>query len=189
MRSTSEQQGAGPDDGGPSPLPHAVPAEAGADAGDGRGESPNQRLDRNWIEILQELRVTQTGTQILTGFLLAIAFQPAFDRLEEYQQRVYVVLVVVAVLTTALGLAPVSLHRSLFRRRAKRVVVRAGHLILRLVLAGVGLVLTGTLLLVVDVVLGLTAGLVAAGVLVVVLVAIALLPLLLERSHEEAGDG
>jgi uncharacterized protein DUF6328 len=185
VRSTSEQQGAGPDDGeGPSPLPHP-----GADPGDGRGESPNQRLDRNWIEILQELRVTQTGTQILTGFLLAIAFQPAFDRLEEYQQRVYVVLVVVAVLTTALGLAPVSLHRSLFRRRAKRVVVRAGHLILRLVLVGVGLVLTGTLLLVVDVVLGLTAGLVAAGVLVVVLVAIALLPLLLERSHGSAADG
>ena len=189
MRPTSEQQQvAGPDDGeSPSPLPHAVPAETGADPGDGRGESPNQRLDRNWIEILQELRVTQTGTQIITGFLLAMAFQPAFDRLAEYQQRIYVALVVVAVLTTALGLAPVSLHRALFRRRAKLVVVRAGHLILRLVLAGVGLVLTGTLLLVVDVVLGLTAGLVAAGVLVAVLVAIALLPLLLERDRGGAG--
>jgi len=146
-------------------------------------------LDRNWIEILQELRVTQTGTQILTGFLLAVAFQPAFDRLEAYQQRVYVGLVAVAVLTTALGLAPVSLHRGLFRRRAKQVVVRAGHLILRLVLVGVGLVLTGTLLLVVDVVLGLTAGLVAAGVLVVVLVGIALLPLLLERTQGRTHGG
>jgi hypothetical protein len=133
--------------------------------------------------------VTQTGTQILTGFLLAVAFQPAFDRLAEYQQRIYVALVVVAVLTTALGLAPVSLHRGLFRRRAKWVVVRAGHLILRLVLLGVGLVLTGTLLLVVDVVLGLTAGLVAAGALVAVLLAIAVLPLLLERGRGGADGG
>ena len=51
-------------------------AEVDVDADDGRDESPNERLDRNWNEMLQELRVTQTGTQILTGFLLAIAFQP-----------------------------------------------------------------------------------------------------------------
>jgi hypothetical protein len=146
---------------------------------DGRNESPNQRLDRNWVEILQELRVTQTGTQILTGFLLSIAFQPRFQGLREYQQRIYVVLVVVAVLTTALGLAPVSLHRSLFRRRAKLVVVHVGHVVLRLVLLGVGLVLTGTVLLVVDVVLGLAAGLTAAAVTALVLAAIALLPLIL----------
>jgi hypothetical protein len=178
VTSTSEQRPGRGDGEGRSPL-----RQSGSDAGDGRDESPNQRLDRNWIEILQELRVTQTGTQILTGFLLAIAFQPAFDSLEEYQRRVYVGLVVVSVLTTAFGLAPVSLHRGLFRHREKRVVVRAGHLILQLVLLGVGLVLTGTLLLVVDVVLGLTAGLVAAGVLALVLAAIALLPLLLERAE------
>ncbi|GAA1828005.1 hypothetical protein JOF54_001982 [Microlunatus capsulatus] len=65
------------------------PGEPGAEADDGREESPNQRLDRNWIEILQELRVTQTGTQVLTGFLLAVAFQPRFDDLETYQQRIY----------------------------------------------------------------------------------------------------
>jgi len=148
---------------------------------DGRDESPNQRLDRNWIEILQELRVTQTGTQILTGFLLSIAFQPRFAALAAYQQRIYVALVVVAVLTTALGLAPVSLHRSLFRRRAKSLVVATGHLVLRLVLLGVGLVLTGTTLLVVDVVLGLRAGLVVGAATALLLTAIAVAPLVLWR--------
>jgi hypothetical protein len=100
-------------------------AGAGADAraGDGRDETESERLDRNWNEILQELRVTQTGTQILTGFLLAAAFQTRFADLDAFQVDVYLVLVVTAVLTTALGLAPVSLHRVLFRRGAKEQIV------------------------------------------------------------------
>ena len=93
---------------------------ADADPSDGRDESLNERMDRNWNEILQELRVTQTGTQILTGFLLAIAFQPKFDELTTFQHRIYLILVLTAVLTTALGLAPVNLHRGLFRQHAKR---------------------------------------------------------------------
>lgn len=159
-----------------------------ADPDDGRDESENERLDRNWNEILQELRVTQTGTQILTGFLLAIAFQPTFDELEAYQQRIYLVLVVVAVVTTALGLAPVSLHRSLFRQRAKRAVVQLGHVILRLVLLGVGLVLTGTVLLIFDVVLGLRPALVAAGSTALVVAALGLLPALVNLRGSRSAD-
>ena len=125
---------------------------ADADPSDGRDESVNERMDRNWNEILQELRVTQTGTQILTGFLLGIAFQSQFEELTTFQHRVYLVLVMTAVLTTAMGLAPVNLHRGLFRKHAKRVVVRTAHIILRITLVGVGLVLTGTVLLIFDVV-------------------------------------
>lgn len=166
----------------PRPGPGGPAVE---DDDDGREESPNQRLDRNWIEILQELRVTQTGTQVLTGFLLAVAFQPAFGGLETYQQRIYLVLVVVAVLTTALGLAPVSLHRALFRRRAKRPVVAVGHRVLRLVLLGVGLVLVGTVLLVFDVVVGMPVALVVAALTAVVVAAVGVLPgLLLRRSRD-----
>ena len=105
-------------------------AQADADPSDGRDETVDERMDRNWIEILQELRVTQTGTQILTGFLLSIAFQPTFAKLGTFEHRVYLFLVMTAVLTTALGLAPVNLHRGLFRQHEKTVVVRVGHLIL-----------------------------------------------------------
>ena len=56
------------------------------DLDDGRPETPAQRADRNWNEILQELRVLQTGTQILTGFLLALAFQPSFADLDGGQR-------------------------------------------------------------------------------------------------------
>ncbi len=157
-------------------------------AGDGRHETPEERLDRNWNELLQELRVTQTGTQVLLGFLLAIAFQPAFSDLAAYQQRIYLVLVVIAVLTTALGLAPVSLHRALFRQRVKVLVVRVGHLVLRLVLLGVGLVLVGTVLLVFDVVVGLRVALAASALVAVVVAAIAVLPALLHRGRRSGSS-
>lgn len=138
----------------PSADPQPEPAAELRDdvPGDGRDETENERLDRNWSEILQELRVIQTGTQILTGFLLAIAFQQRFEDLDVFQTDVYLVLVSGSVLATMLGLAPVSLHRELFRRRAKRTLVRAADVLLRLTLIAVALVLTGTVLLIFDVV-------------------------------------
>jgi hypothetical protein len=137
---------------------------------DGRNESPNQRSDRNWEEILQELRVTQTGTQILTGFLLTLAFQPRFAELDTYQIVVYLALVTVAAATTILGLAPVSLHRALFGRGVKQEVVRVANRILRATLVAVAGLIAGVILLIFDVVAGRTAGLVAAAIAVVVII-------------------
>lgn len=163
------------------------PSSVDADPTDGRNETLNQRSDRNWIEILQELRVTQTGTQILTGFLLSIAFQPSFSRLGVFDHRVYLVLVITAVLTTALGLAPVNLHRGLFRRHEKVVIVRVGHRILRFVLAGVALVLVGTVLLIFDVVAGRTTAVVASSLTLLVVLALALLPRLVRNKAVPPG--
>lgn len=138
-----------------------------------------EQLDKNWSEILQELRVTQTGTQILTGFLLTLAFQARFTELDRTQVTIYLVLVIVAALTTVLGLAPVSLHRTLFRQGAKAQIVRVGNVLLKSTLVGVSLVLTGTVLLIFDVVVGLSAGLIAGGVtLAITIVAWVLLPVL-----------
>ena len=138
-------------------------------------------MDRNWNEILQELRVTQTGTQVLTGFLLTIAFQPKFAELDAFQHSVYLVLVVTAVLTTALGLAPVRLHRGLFRKHAKQVVVEMAHIVVQITLAGVALVLAGTLLLIFDVAVGRGAALVAGGGESGGMVVLAISPRLLRR--------
>lgn len=156
---------------------------ADADPGDGRDETVDERMDRNWDELLQELRVTQTGTQILTGFLLAMAFQQKFDALGVGQRRFYLALIVTAVLTTALALTPVNLHRALFRRHAKVALVTFSHLLLRVVLLGVGLVLAGTLVLIFDVVSGPHAAVVAGVVAVVVLLALALLPRLVRTTR------
>ena len=150
--------------------------EADADPTDGRDETLNERMDRNWAEILQELRVTQTGTQILTGFLLTIAFQPKFADLTLFQQRVYLILVIAAVVTTALGLAPVSLHRGLFRKGAKQTIVQTAHIILRIALVGVGIILVGTVLLIFDLVIGRTAAVVMAGITLLAVIILAMLP-------------
>lgn len=128
--------------------------------GPGRHETEQERYDRNWGELLQEIRVTQMGTQIMTGFLLAAAFQDRMADLTSFQRTVYLILVLLGVTTTALGLAPVSLHRALFRRRMKKETVLLGHAFLRLVLAGVVLMLAGTAVLIFDMVLTTTWALV-----------------------------
>ena len=146
------------------------------DLSDGRDESVNERMDRNWNEILQELRVTQTGTQIFTGFLLTIAFQSRFSELTAFQVRVYLTLVIAAVLTTALGLAPVNLHRGLFRRGAKMIIVETAHIIMRITLVGVAVMLIGTVLLIFDLVLDRRAALIAAGATLLIVIVLAVLP-------------
>lgn len=151
-------------------------ADADAEPTDGRNETLNERMDRNWNEILQELRVTQTGTQIFTGFLLTIAFQQRFGDLTTFQIRVYLVLVVAAVLTTALGLAPVNLHRALFRKGVKVTIVQTAHVIMRFTLVGIAVMLIGTVLLIFDLVIGSTAALVMAGITLLSVIVLAMLP-------------
>ena len=157
------------------------------DLTDDRHESLNERMDRNWNEILQELRVTQTGTQIFTGFLLTIAFQSRFSELTTFQVRVYLILVAAAVLTTALGLAPVNLHRSMFREGVKMIIVQTAHVIVRIMLVGVAVMLIGTVLLIFDLVVDRRAALIIAGVTLLVLIILAALPVVL-RSNRRGED-
>jgi len=141
-----------------------------ADPDDGRPETEVQRSDRNWEEILQELRVTQTGSQILSGFLLTVAFQPRFTQLDAYQYTVYGVLVGLATLSTILGLATVRLHRAEFHRHHKPEIVERGSRLLSLTVAVVGVLAVGVVLLIFDVVFGRPAGLIACGVAAIALV-------------------
>jgi len=139
---------------------------------DGRDESPAERADRNWNEVLQELRVLQTGSQILTGFLLALAFQPTFADLSGGQRAFYLALIAVSALSAIVALAPVALHRFLFQHRAKRTVVAYGHLALLTSLLTVSLLLVGVVAFVFDVVLGDTASWIAGAVLGGVIIAL-----------------
>lgn len=164
------------------PAPATARAGADADYSDGRDETETERLDRNWNEILQETRVIQTGTQILTGFLLALAFQPRFTDLNPFQVAVYLCLVSVAVIATVVALAPVALHRTLFRMKAKAELVRDGDRILKVTLAAVGLTLVGTALLIFDVVIGLVPGIVAGiAAMVLVIASWVLVPISVRR--------
>ncbi|MET7617852.1 DUF6328 family protein [Streptomyces sp. NPDC005408] len=85
----------------------------------GRGESPEQRADRRWGDLLQELRVAQTGVQILFGFLLAVVFQPRFAGLSDTDRHIYLVTVLLGAATTGALIGPVSFHRLLTGQRLK----------------------------------------------------------------------
>ncbi|MEN2742490.1 DUF6328 family protein [Microbacterium sp. X-17] len=130
-----------------------------------RAESLDQRADRNWTELLQELRVLQTGTQILTGFLLALAFQAAFADLSVGQHAFYLTLVVLAAVSAIIALAPVALHRIAFRHHVKPEIVGYGQIMLVIALITVSLLIVGVVAFVFDVVVGLTAGWIAGVVL------------------------
>lgn len=133
-----------------------------------RSESPEERADRNWTELTQELRVTQTGVQILTAFLLILPFQPRFTELTDGQRLLYLFLISFGFITTMLMVAPVSLHRFLFRRGHKSEIVLASNRITMIALFSLGLLITGTVSFVFSVVTGGAATWVAplaAGVL------------------------
>lgn len=147
-----------------------------------RGESALQRIDRNWLELLQELRVLQTGIQILTGFLLMLPFQARFSELDLFQVATYLVLVALSTLITVLLLATVIMHRTFFRLRIKETLVRNADRILRATMVLVALVLVGSTGLIFDIVLNRTAGTVAAlGLAVLILALWVAVPELLKR--------
>lgn len=169
-------------------MSHPADSDPFDDVDDGRDESPAERYDRNWNEVLQELRVLQTGTQILTGFLLALAFQPKFQDLGQGQQIFYLVLVVLAALSSIIALAPVAVHRMLFRRRVKGLVVSYGHAALITALATVSLLLLGVVAFVFDVVVSVGASATAAAVLaVLILIGWLILPAIL-RARRRGQD-
>ncbi|MDT0346344.1 DUF6328 family protein [Streptomyces litchfieldiae] len=147
-----------------------------------RNETPPERDDRNFAELLQELRVTQTGVQILFAFLLTLAFTERFPDLDDVQRGTYVTTLVLAMGATVLFTAPAALHRQLFRRGAKRQVVEVSARLATAGLAVLALALTGALLLVVDVVLGRAAGIATAvGAFTLCAALWAVLPLVLRR--------
>ena len=135
-------------------------------------ESEEKRLDRNWAELLQELRVTQAGTQIVSAFLLAVAFQQRFKELTQLQLDLYLLLVLLAGVATIIGLAPVILHRTYCRQGAKAHVVKIGNRLLFTEVIVVGLLAIGTTSFVFDFVVGNVAALIAASVISVFVIAL-----------------
>lgn len=136
-------------------------ATPGNESGGGRAremvgdaaENPQERITRKWNEMLQELRVAQTGVQVLTGFLLTVPFSSRFDDLSTFDTRIYLGVLCASILTAGLLIAPVAFHRVLFGRSEKQWLVRAANLAARGGLGLLALTMTGVVLLVFSVVL------------------------------------
>ncbi|WP_210651152.1 DUF6328 family protein [Nocardioides sp. SYSU D00065] len=121
------------------------------------GETPQEQADRNWSDLLQELRVSQTGVQLLAGFLATLPFQERFEDLDAFQRGWYVALLALAFGTVGVTLTPVAIHRRVFGDDAKPELVRAAHRLTTLALALIAVLLGGILFLVVDMVYDRTA--------------------------------
>jgi ABC-type multidrug transport system fused ATPase/permease subunit len=137
---------------------------------DDRDESQDEKLDRNWDDLLQELRVTQTGIQLLSGFMLTLPFTQVFPGLDQGQKALYLGLVLLAGLALGLNLTPIMLHRRLFGDHVKERVVAVGQVCSQVVIVAIALLLAGTVTLIFSVVASWTAGLVAGGGVAVALV-------------------
>jgi len=90
-----------------------------------REESEAERLDRNFDDLLQELRVSQNGTQILFAFLLTVPFSNGFEKVTSFQRGVYFTALLLAGMSAAMLIAPAAMHRMLFRRGLKKQLVHA----------------------------------------------------------------
>lgn len=128
---------------------------------DGPDPDDPRVLDRNWNELLQELRVTQTGVQLLSGFLLTVPFTDRFGDLDEVQRAAYLCVFTGSLLATALLVAPVAFHRLLFRKRQRRWIVDAADACARAGLATLALTICGILFLVFDLVVGRSVAVIA----------------------------
>jgi len=155
-----------------------------------RDETGLERWDRNFIELLQELRVAQTGVQILFAFLLTLPFTNRFGDVSDLDKAVYVITLVASATATALLIAPVSDHRQVFRQGHKPELVRIASMLAQAGLAALLVAIIGAVFLVLDVVAGLgwATGL-AAALVAVYLVLWYVLPKVIRRKREPVGEG
>lgn len=128
-------------------------------------ETEAQRLDRNYGELLQELRVAQTGVQVLFAFLLGIAFSTRFEQIESYQRGIYIVTLLLAACAAITLIAPVAVHRMLFRRHQKHELVVVTNRLSATGLAILAMAVLSAVLLVIDVVVNLTLAIVLTALL------------------------
>lgn len=133
------------------------------DSPDGRDETPAERADRNYAELLQELRVLQTGVQILFGFVLIMSVQPRLQEAPQFTKLVYLVVLALCCVSTGLLMGPAAYHRMLFGTGQKPEVVQGSHLLARGGIVTLMLAICAAVLLVADLVAGRVLAWIFAG--------------------------
>ena len=132
-------------------------------------ETHKERIDRELMELLNELRVALPGVQFLFAFLLIVPFQQTVDSITEFQRDVYFVALASAAVATALLIAPAAQHRVLFRQQDKEGLLRRSNRSALAGLVALGLAICASLLLVIDVLFSLVLAWLTAGALAVLL--------------------
>jgi hypothetical protein len=127
-------------------------------------ETNDERIDRELIEFLNELRVALPGVQTLFAFLLIVPFSNGWDDTTDFQRDVYIVAVLATALSTLLLIAPSSQHRLLFRAGDKEHLLLVGNRCAIAGIAALAVAMTAVVFLIVEVVLGRSWAAVVAAV-------------------------
>ena len=131
----------------------------------GKGETKKERLDRELIELLNELRVALPGVQVLFAFLLTLPFTQRFTQLTELQRDTYFGTFLCTAMSTVFLIAPTAYHRVRFRDYDKERLIKTATKMSITGTVFLALAVTGTVFLITDVLFGVTtAALVAAGI-------------------------
>jgi Family of unknown function (DUF6328) len=137
--------------------------ESSSQPDDGRrDETPAERLDRNTIELLNELRVASTGIQVMFAFLLIVPFNTGFKHVSSFERTVYFVTLCCVAVASVLLIAPSVHHRLLFRHGEKGYLLRVANRFAILAMVFLGAGFTGIMILLSDVVVGGIAPIIAA---------------------------
>ncbi|MGY1668706.1 DUF6328 family protein [Geodermatophilus sp. SYSU D00696] len=146
------------------------PAGGNAYAGDGeRNETRAERIDRELMELLNELRVALPGVQFLFAFLLVVPFQQATGRATDFQRDLYFVTLVAVVVATALLIAPAAQHRALFRQHDKEDLLRRSNRFAFAGLCVLAVAIVAAVVLVIDFLFALPQALITGGVMAALL--------------------
>jgi predicted neutral ceramidase superfamily lipid hydrolase len=138
----------------------------------GRQETEEERLDRNLAELLQEVRVAQTGVQVLFAFLLVLPFTNRFAQVTGYEKGVYIATLALAAVSTLFLIAPSAHHRVLFRLQDKRHIVLIANDLALAGTAALALAMTGSMLLITSFLFGTAAGIAAGAITAIAFAAV-----------------
>jgi hypothetical protein len=132
-----------------------------------RDETPAERIDRNFNELLGELRIALPGVQVLFAFLLAVPFANGFASVTGFQKGLYLAVLLCTAIATALLIAPTAYHRIVFRRGRKTAVLAFANRAAIIGLAFLALAMTLAILLITHYLFGAAAAIpisIASGV-------------------------
>jgi len=125
-------------------------ADPGTESGGEPDEDHMERVNRELIELLNELRVALPGVQVLFAFLLAVPFAQGFTHTTDFQRALYFVVIALTAISLALLVAPSAWHRLRFRQADKERILRASNTMAVGGLGFLGLAMTGAIMLIAD---------------------------------------
>jgi hypothetical protein len=150
------------------------------------GESEKERLDRNFQELLQGLRVALPGVQVLFAFLLVVPFQQGYADVTDFQQKVYFGTLMCTAMASACLIAPPVRHRLLFRQGVKDWILFNSNSIVQIGFVFLAVAICGVILLISDFIYDSTAAVIATAVVGIALAWLWFASPLIERAKEGA---